>query len=260
MRVVVWGAGRIGQPIAVAAAQAGHRVELLVRKPGGARNKGAEVPLRTLTEVHNWEEVNLLILAVALEDAKKYPTVEAAMLALQWVTGLPASVAVASVIGPLSCDALRELWQGRKVTRFMCSPAVTEASSVRFYDASGNSEANSLIQSALPGPNWRAVPGTQFDRVTSVFVAAAVVCAALSEYKQIIGGNLARDEKEFLDESLIEVVRLLHSSQGDPSIAFEQTATPGGMSRKVFETLFGRAYVALAITDEKEAVRQESEQ
>src|SRR5262249_52563179 len=115
MNVVVWGAGRMGVPLARAAHEAGHQVTLLTRRPQHLNLGEAPFEVTRREDVQDWRSVELLILSVAFEDRSKYPSEGLVDFELSSLASLPECTAFASVVGNISLDRLRQALPGRAV-------------------------------------------------------------------------------------------------------------------------------------------------
>lgn len=106
MNVCVLGFGRIGQPLSTAVAEAGHKVYLLRRSSFDSLEvQNGELPIIDDPDVLKWEAIDLLILAINIEN----PTFEHFKREFAWLNKLPSSIKIASIIGELTNQKLKPI-------------------------------------------------------------------------------------------------------------------------------------------------------
>lgn len=211
MNILVVGQGRIGLPIAKAARGQGHNT--------------AAVASTTAPSEERLRATDLIVLAAAVED-DRYPDFTSFQASIDWFQSAQPELPIASVT-PLTPDQIQQLTGPRPSVRFMCSSAVTDPQSLRFFDQSGESRAVDQLQAALPGA-WKAVGREDFDRYTRLLVASALHCALLSEIEdQIEGGDR---ETSFLQDTLVEAKRMIEANGDSAEKALASARTPGGLT------------------------------
>lgn len=216
MVIVLIGAGRIGSAIADAADAAGHTVHAL-------RSDSDPAFLRST-------DVDLLVLAAAPEDQDKYDGFDEFQRSLDWMPSLLSEAVPLASVSFLSPDRLRRLAGSRPAVRFMCSSAVTERESLRFFDRAGNERAIERLKAALPGP-WRSVAPDDFERYTRLLIVSALHCALLDRIERTV--DLEAEEQSFLTETLAEARRMIRAHDGEVGDALDSARTPGGITRSL---------------------------
>jgi len=230
LRIILIGEGRIGTALAEAARHAQHTVHPLRR----------DTPLEPLQAV----DVDLIILAAAVEDKAKFGDFGAFRDSLQWMSDLvEARVPLASVT-PLTTYQLERVAGARPVVRFMCSSAVVDPKGLRFFDRSGDEAATERLKEALPG-SWRGVRPQDFEVYTKLMIVSALHCALLDS----IQGGIDLDDKmrAFLVDTLQEAHRMIRANDGSIHEALESALTPGGMTQRIIAgNPFGQVVERLA--------------
>lgn len=223
MNILVVGQGRIGLPIAKATRGQGHNT--------------ATVASNTAPSEEWLKATDLIVLAAAVED-DRYPDFTSFQASLDWFQSARPDVPIASVT-PLTPDQIQQLTDSRPSVRFMCSSAVTDPQSLRFFDQSGEARAVDQLKAALPGA-WKAVAQDDFDRYTRLLVASALHCALLSEIEDRIEEE--DEERSFLQDTLVEAKRMIEANNDSAEEALASARTPGGLT----DTIVSQNHLAQA--------------
>ncbi len=177
----------------------------------------------------SFEEIRpqLVILATAWPMADAYIEVSGR---------LNSNVPVLSIAKAASLRELRAIFGDRPLARFLCSVAVSDPTSLRFYDQDSSPEALQALMENLPAADWKAIPGEKFERYGQLLACSAAHCATLCLLSQSL--DCSTQEGKFLAETLMEAYRLLNKENAEPLKVLEQSMTPGGNTEALCRSLF----------------------
>ncbi|TVR17051.1 MAG: hypothetical protein EA401_00740 [Planctomycetota bacterium] len=221
-QVLIFGAGKIANALA-GVCSATSPVTLASR----TRPKALDYPWLPITECLEKIEPDVIMIATAWPVAGAYEKA---------ARKLPPEIPLLSAAKAASLSELQSLFGKRPMARFLCSVAVGDRESLRFYDDSSSPEAVKVLRSIIPGSRWMTVPQERFWRYGQLLACSAAHCATL----HFLSESLECDDGEriFLHETLHEARRLLDLTEKSELGVLEESMTPNGNTERLCRTLF----------------------
>lgn len=245
MKAIIIGSGRIGSEIAKAVNANGHEVSILVRSTPSAMLARTRLPWAKIfssPDEVDWACADAVCFAAAVEDRNKYSALPSGLAAFRWLRTIPRAIPFLSVSGVLDMKTLQDMVGDRPVARFLCTPAVSQPVSLRFFDTSGSPQSLECLQHLLPSSSWIGVPSSAFERYGTMLTASALFCSVLAEIENMTGKPLSQEEGAFLLDTLAEAARLIRCNHGDTLASFRKAATPGGITEAIYNRIFRQQF------------------
>lgn len=146
-------------------------------------------------------------------------------------------IPIVSVCAKLSILELKKLFGARPYVRFCCSAAVNDHNSMRFFDQTGSEHSYMILNQLLPSQKWIEVQ--DFEKFVKLFIATALQLKLLSEYTNFLElSELTSQEQTFLNETPVEVQRLISTFNNNPLEALSSATTPNGITEKIAKRFF----------------------